>query len=49
MWSNDYPHPNSIWPHSREVIERDLGHLSADARAQLVRGNVADLYKLAIR
>ena len=21
MWSNDYPHPNSTWPHSRKVVE----------------------------
>jgi predicted TIM-barrel fold metal-dependent hydrolase len=49
MWSNDYPHPNSTWPHSREVIEGDLGHLPADARARLVRRNVADLYKLTVR
>ena len=26
MWSSDYPHGNTTWPHSREVIERDLGH-----------------------
>ena len=49
MWSNDYPHPNSTWPHSRQVIERDLGHLPGDTRARLVRDNVADLYKLPIR
>jgi hypothetical protein len=46
MWSNDFPHPNSTWPNSRQVIERDLGHLPADTRARLVRGNVANLYKL---
>jgi len=46
MWSNDYPHPNSTWPHSLEVIERDLGHLPAEARAKLVRENVVKLYKM---
>ena len=25
MWSNDFPHPNSTWPNSRKVVERDLG------------------------
>ena len=48
MWSNDYPHPNSTWPHSREVIERDLGHLPADARAKLVRENVVKLYNMKL-
>lgn len=48
MWSSDYPHSNTTWPHSREVIRRDLGHLPAAARSNLVRGNVARLYNLAI-
>ena len=46
MWSNDYPHSNSTWPHSREVIARDLGHLSAGDKEKLVRLNVARLYDL---
>ncbi len=48
MWSNDYPHPNSTWPNSRKVIERDLGHLPTAARNKIVRGNVAKLYDIAI-
>ena len=27
MWSNDYPHPNSTWPKSWDVITRDLGQV----------------------
>ena len=46
MWSNDYPHPNSTWPKSREVIARDLGHVSEGTRARLLRENVRDLYQL---
>jgi predicted TIM-barrel fold metal-dependent hydrolase len=48
MWSNDYPHANSTWPHSRAVIERDLGQLPAEARAKLVRENVVGLYDLKV-
>jgi predicted TIM-barrel fold metal-dependent hydrolase len=48
MWSNDYPHPNSTWPNSRQVIARDLGHLSDETRAKLVRENVAQLYGLRV-
>ena len=48
MWSNDFPHPNSTWPHSREVIARDLGHLPAESRTKLVRSNVVCLYDLKI-
>jgi predicted TIM-barrel fold metal-dependent hydrolase len=48
MWSNDYPHPNSTWPNSREVIARDLGHLPEEDRRKLVCGNVAQLYGLKV-
>jgi len=48
MWSNDYPHPNSTWPHSRDVIQRDMGHLPTEKRAKLVCDNVADLYGLKV-
>ena len=40
MWSNDYPHPNSTWPKSWDVITRDLGHLSEETRSRLLRENV---------
>jgi predicted TIM-barrel fold metal-dependent hydrolase len=46
MWSNDYPHPNSTWPDSRQVIARDLSHLPAADRAKLVRENVQRLFNL---
>jgi predicted TIM-barrel fold metal-dependent hydrolase len=46
MWSNDYPHPNSTWPKSWDVITRDLGHLSEETRSRLLRENVRQLYKL---
>ena len=46
MWSNDYPHQNSTWPHSRDIIARDMGELPAEKREKLVRSNVARLYGL---
>jgi len=48
MWSNDFPHENSTWPHSLQVIERDLGNLPAATRAKLVRETVIDLYKMKV-
>ena len=48
MWSSDYPHNNSTWPHSRQVIERDLGHLAPEIRQKLVRDNVVGLYGMAV-
>ena len=48
MWSNDYPHPNSTWPNSREVIERDLGHLKPNVKKRLLSENVRELYGLPL-
>lgn len=44
MWSNDFPHGNSTWPHSAEVIERNLGHLPASTLDGLLRRNAMRLY-----
>jgi predicted TIM-barrel fold metal-dependent hydrolase len=46
MWSNDYPHAASTWPNSKEVIDRDLGHLAPDIFSKIVRENVTRLYNL---
>jgi predicted TIM-barrel fold metal-dependent hydrolase len=48
MWSNDYPHQNSTWPNSRDVIARDMGHLAAADRAKLLNANVTQLYNLKV-
>jgi predicted TIM-barrel fold metal-dependent hydrolase len=48
MWANDYPHHDSIWPHSREVwADIMAGVPESEKRAMLV-DNVAKLYKLAV-
>jgi uncharacterized protein len=48
MWSNDYPHQNSTWPNSRDVIHRDMAHLTAADRAKLLSTNVTKLYNLKL-
>jgi predicted TIM-barrel fold metal-dependent hydrolase len=44
MWSSDYPHQASSWPHSQEVVARDFKDASEDDRFKITRGNVARLY-----
>lgn len=46
MWSNDFPHRNSTWPKSREVIRRDLGALPETTRTKLLHENVTRLFDL---
>jgi uncharacterized protein len=48
MWSNDYPHQNSTWPNSRDVIARDMAHLDAAEREKLLSSNVIELYQLKV-
>ena len=44
MWASDYPHTQSTWPHSREVIAQNFATVSADVRRNITCNNVADLY-----
>jgi predicted TIM-barrel fold metal-dependent hydrolase len=44
MWSNDFPHGNSTWPNSGEVIMRNLGHLPGATLDKLLRRNAMGLY-----
>jgi predicted TIM-barrel fold metal-dependent hydrolase len=44
LWSNDYPHPNGIWPGSSDVLGRTLVGLSREDRDKLICTTVARLY-----
>ena len=44
LWGSDYPHADSVWPDSRETIERNLGKLDAGMRHKLVYENAGKLY-----
>jgi predicted TIM-barrel fold metal-dependent hydrolase len=44
MWGSDFPHPDGVWPDSREYIERELGHLPTDVRRKVTCENAARLY-----
>jgi predicted TIM-barrel fold metal-dependent hydrolase len=46
LWASDYPHPDSVWPNSREAIERQMRHLSPEMRRKLTHDNAAALYGL---
>src|SRR5260370_113604 len=36
MWGSDFPHPDGVWPDSQEYIQKELRHLPADVRRQVV-------------
>ncbi len=44
LWASDYPHPDSIWPNSRRVIQETMGHLEPEVIKKLTHDNAARLY-----
>lgn len=48
LWASDYPHPDSVWPHSRQAIERQMGELPAELRRKITHDNAAELLGLGV-
>ena len=48
MWSSDYSHTASTWPHSQECIARDFTAVAVDEKRKIVRQNAIDLYDLGL-
>jgi len=46
MWGSDYPHTDSTWPCSLDVLGEMFEGYPADARNKITRENVSNLYKL---
>jgi predicted TIM-barrel fold metal-dependent hydrolase len=47
MWANDFPHSDSTWPWSQDVLREHTKGLSAAAAQRILHDNVAELYGLA--
>jgi predicted TIM-barrel fold metal-dependent hydrolase len=48
MWSSDYPHTASTWPHSQKIIARDFAGVPDDEKWKIIRRNVIELYDLPL-
>jgi predicted TIM-barrel fold metal-dependent hydrolase len=46
LWASDYPHPDSTWPNSRSVVEKQMCDLPPAVRRALTHDNAAKLYQL---
>ena len=44
MWGSDYPHMESTFPRTREILERIFAGISHEDEAKIVCGNAARLY-----
>ena len=48
LWSSDYPHPESTFPHSRGVVDNLFKDVSDADRAAIIGGNLAKLYNVSL-
>ena len=46
MWGSDYPHPESTFPKSRQILEEILWDCTEEEKAKIVGGNAATVYRL---
>jgi len=46
MWGSDFPHSDSTWPRSREVIKHDFAGLPEEVARKMLWENTAKLYRL---
>ncbi len=48
MWANDFPHSDSTWPWSQDILAEHTKDLSQQEKDWILHDNVAELYHLSI-
>jgi len=48
MWANDFPHSDSTWPWSQEMLKAQTTHLNEMEKALIMRDNAARLYGIDV-
>lgn len=48
MWANDFPHSDSTWPWSQQMLEEHTRDLTAQEKSWILRDNVVELYGLKV-
>jgi predicted TIM-barrel fold metal-dependent hydrolase len=46
MWASDFPHTDSTWPHSQDVLAAQTGHLTDEQRDRALFGNATEVFHL---
>jgi predicted TIM-barrel fold metal-dependent hydrolase len=49
MWGNDYPHGDSVFPNSKQVLSEILSDCTPEERWKMTVKNVVDLYNLPFK
>jgi predicted TIM-barrel fold metal-dependent hydrolase len=48
LWASDFPHSESTWPWSQDVIAAQTAHLDAEQKRAILCDNVASLYHIDV-
>jgi predicted TIM-barrel fold metal-dependent hydrolase len=48
MWANDFPHSDSTWPWSQDMLAEHGRHLSDEQKRAILCDNVAELYGIGL-
>jgi predicted TIM-barrel fold metal-dependent hydrolase len=48
LWANDFPHSDSTWPNSQQVLAEQTAHMTEEEKRLVLHDNVAELYGLAV-
>ena len=46
VWGSDYPHPDGVWPDSRQIVEETMGGLDPAVLKKIVCDNAVKLYRM---
>jgi predicted TIM-barrel fold metal-dependent hydrolase len=46
LWGSDYPHIESTFPRSHEILENILADCTDEEKAKIVGGNAARIYRI---
>jgi len=48
MWANDFPHSDSTWPWSQDILAEHTKNLTEQEKNWILHDNVAELYNISI-
>ena len=48
MWGNDYPHPEGLWPHSQEYVDKVFAGVPEHEVMQMVHDNAVKVYGFTV-
>jgi predicted TIM-barrel fold metal-dependent hydrolase len=46
LWESDYPHTDTTWPNSQEVVQKHFGGIPEDDRRKIVYDNACKLFQM---